>query len=431
MKARELTAYAALSLPLAAVSLPVYVHAPRLYSELGVSLATLGALLLVLRALDALTDPWLGTVADRMPARHGGLRLQIALAMPLIALGALMLFHPHGQGAALIVWFGASLFLLHLGLSAGSIAYFAWGSAMTRSIEERTRVTAARGAAGLVGVLLAAAVPAALSSAQGASASLAAFSVALAVVLLLAATLTLALAPSPPVRVAQSGGGSLGALRQAWRNTVFRRIALIFLINGVAAAVPATLILFFVDDVLQAPGAAGVYLAIYFLCGAAGMPFWVLAARRVGKKRAWLTGMLLSVAAFVWALGMGADTQVAFGVICALSGLAFGADLALPASLLADIIDLDEDGGGMRRDGAYFGVWHLLEKLALALAAGIALPLAGALGYTPGVAANTAGLTIVYALVPCGIKLLAAWLLWRMPVVRPGMRSFQFAGEPA
>ena len=116
------------------------------------------------------------------------------------------------------------------------------------------------------------------------------------------------------------------------------------------------------------------------------------------------------MAAFVWAYFLGAGDVTAFAAICLLSGLAFGADLALPASLLADLIDGDETGG--RPDGAYAGLWHLLEKLALALAAGLALPLLQWLGYAQGVAAQAgSALSVVYALLPCMIKLAAALLL--------------------
>jgi Na+/melibiose symporter-like transporter len=141
------------------------------------------------------------------------------------------------------------------------------------------------------------------------------------------------------------------------------------------------------------------------------MPFWVRFAGRAGKVRAWLLAMVMAVAAFVWAGFLGAGDAAAFTVVCVLSGFAFGADLALPASLLADLIDDDEDACG-RPDGAYFGLWHLLEKLALALAAGITLPLLQWLGYQPGsVAGAGSALSLVYALLPCAIKLSAAALL--------------------
>jgi glycoside/pentoside/hexuronide:cation symporter, GPH family len=93
-----------------------------------------------------------------------------------------------------------------------------------------------------------------------------------------------------------------------------------------------------------------------------------------------------------------------------------GADLALPPSILADVIDDDERLGLGRSEGAYFGLWNLITKMNLALAAGVALPLLGAFGYAPK-AANSAGsllvLSAVYALLPCALKALAAIALWR------------------
>ncbi|MDP9109861.1 MAG: MFS transporter, partial [Pseudomonadota bacterium] len=68
--------------------------------------------------------------------------------------------------------------------------------------------------------------------------------------------------------------------------------------------------------------------------------------------------------------------------------------------------------------GAYFGAWSWATKMNLALAAGVALPLLGYLGYVPGTA-NTAGagaLRIAYALLPCALKLVAAGVLWRAPL---------------
>jgi GPH family glycoside/pentoside/hexuronide:cation symporter len=81
--------------------------------------------------------------------------------------------------------------------------------------------------------------------------------------------------------------------------------------------------------------------------------------------------------------------------------------------MLADLIGPDRPA---RDSGAYFGVWTLTTKLNLALAAGIALPLVAALGFDPaaGSPEGTRALAIVYALVPCVLKLGAAALLWRI-----------------
>ena len=105
------------------------------------------------------------------------------------------------------------------------------------------------------------------------------------------------------------------------------------------------------------------------------MPLWVWLARRIGKERAWLVSMGLSVAAFCWAFLLGQGDAAAFAAVCAMSGLALGADLALPPSILADVIDRGRRGAGaLAGEGSYFGLWNLVTKANLALAAGIALP---------------------------------------------------------
>jgi Na+/melibiose symporter-like transporter len=124
--------------------------------------------------------------------------------------------------------------------------------------------------------------------------------------------------------------------------------------------------------------------------------------------------MLLAIVTFGWAAWLGPGDTVAFFAICAASGIALSADLALPPSMLADAID---GGPGRVRAGTYFGLWALATKLNLALAAGIALPLVQWLGYAPGVASSASAqgaraLAIVYAGVPCALKLLAVVLAW-------------------
>lgn len=407
---RALAAYAAAALPLAAAALPVYVHAPKFYSALGLDLALIGFLLLAVRLLDAVSDPLLGLLADRVPQCRGGRKAMLVASVPAIAVGMFLLFHPPAAGG-LASWLMLSLILVYLGLSAASISYFALGSAWSRDYGERTRITAARGAAALTGVLLAAALPEWLAQRYGTAAGLGLFSIAYAPVLVAAVALTVLAGPRD-ASVAQTSPLRMRDVLRPLRNQRFLRLAAIFLVNGVATAIPATLVLFYVADVLQRPDLTALFLVLYFIAGAAGMPAWVRIAAHAGKARAWLLSMVLAVAAFISAWFLGPGDAGAFAIVCVLSGLAFGADLALPASLLADVID-DDEGRDGRPDGAYFGLWHLLEKLALALAAGLALPLLQALGYMPGVAVVAgSALPWVYALLPCVIKLAAALMLW-------------------
>jgi GPH family glycoside/pentoside/hexuronide:cation symporter len=201
-------------------------------------------------------------------------------------------------------------------------------------------------------------------------------------------------------------------IRRPLADPLFRRLLVVYMLNGIAAAIPATLVLFFIADVLNAEARQGLFLALYFIAGAAGMPLWVRASAKFGKAQTWLAAMVVAIAAFVWASRLSAGDTTAFAVICVMSGLALGADLALPPSLLADVIGRR---GRMEATGSYFGLWTLATKLNLALAAGIALPLLDTLGYRPGGRDTAAlgALAVVYALVPCVLKLGAAGaLIW-------------------
>ena len=408
---RQTLCYGALGLPLAMAALPLYVHLPQRYAQAGLSLELLGALLLAARLADAGVDPVLGALIDRM--RRRGLALALALALAMLAGGLFGLMHPPAQGVA--AWLLLFMLLTFFGFSLATIVHQSWGVEIGGDAAGRIRVTASREGFGLLGILLAAALPGLLSADPAHGLSLLARIYPLLV--LGAALLAWRGAPSMPERTAVAAPRLLAGMGLAWRNPRFARLLAVFAVNGIAGALPATLVLFFVADVLQAPQWSGPLLALYFLAGALGLPPWVGLARRLGRMRAWMLGMLLAAAAFAGALGIGAGDVQPFALVCLLSGLALGADLALPAALLADIAEADAGAGEPQavRAGAYFGWWNLVAKLNLALAAGIALPALAWLGYQPGATAPAAraALTTAYCLLPLALKLLAAVLAWR------------------
>jgi len=88
--------------------------------------------------------------------------------------------------------------------------------------------------------------------------------------------------------------------------------------------------------------------------------------------------MVLAVAVFIFAAQLGTGDIAGFLLVCVLSGLALGTDLALPSALLAGAIQANGDLG--KAEGAYFGWWNFATKLNLALAAGVALPVFGPAG---------------------------------------------------
>ena len=411
--------YGLLGLPLAFVALPLYVILPNHYArEFGAPLALLGLVLLAARLVDAVLDPLIGRWCDRLFARSIAAVLGAsAMAAVVLALGLWgLLFPPSAVIAAgtnlLLAWAGLLMAITYTAYSVVSVAHQSWGARLGGNEAQRSRVVAWREGLSLLGVLIAAVLPATL----GLGATVSTFAVLLTLgwwawsrsatpIALKAAGPALRLGPSP--------------LRQP----AFLRLLAVFVINGTASAVPATLVLFFVQDRLQAsPSVEPAFLATYFLCAALSIPLWVRLVARIGLARTWLVGMALAVAVFIWAATLGAGDVLPFLVVCALSGIALGTDLTLPGAMLAGLIgQLGERG---QREGAYFGWWSFATKLNLALAAGLALPLLALFGYEPGARDPAAlqTLTIAYCLLPCVLKLLAGGALYAL-VIRPEQRA--------
>jgi Na+/melibiose symporter-like transporter len=419
-------AYGLMGFPLAFAALPLYVILPNHYArEFGVPLATLGAVLLGARLFDAFIDPALGRLTDRLFARSTAAVLALGAAAALVlAIGFALLFFPLvSEPGALVIWATAMLMLTYAGYSALSVAHQSWAAMLGGNEAQRSRIVAWREGLGLLGVVTASVLPVLL----GLPVTTAVFFAALAIGWwgwqrsVRPVTLTQHAASEKPATPT--------SVWQPFHQASFRRLLAVFMLNGIASAIPATLVLFFIQDKLAAPASfEPLFLGSYFLCAALSIPLWLAVVKRIGLARSWLVGMVLAMSVFVWASQVGNGEVLAFALICALSGVALGADLALPSALLAGVIqnsrapatssqptDVADPG-----TGAYFGWWSFATKLNLALAAGLALPLLDLFGYAPGVrdAAALNALVVAYCVLPCVLKALAAGALYLL-VIRP------------
>jgi len=410
-----LAAYALLGLPLMMTALPLNILLPDFCAaRTGIALGTIGNIMLATRLIDAVVDPLLGAWVDAEKTRASYAR-PLLLAAPVLALAFWLLFHPPAAlridgdancGAAL--WLFTTLACAYVGFSLATVAYQAWGAELAHDDAGRTRVVGSREAAGLIGVLIGGSLP------QIAGYQALAITFLILFVLLLA--LLLARAPRPQASGKAIAGNPYLAFIEPLRFANARWLLTVFACNALAPAITSTVFIFFVADRLALGAQSGLFLALYFVSGAASMPLWIRLARRFSLHALWLAGMVAAVVSFVWAYWLGAGQLAGFAAICVVSGLAFGADLALPPSLLARVIDSNGHAG--QREGSYFGLWNAVNKLVLALAGGIALNLVTALGYERGASSEAAlaALALTYAVVPCALKLLAASLLfmaWR------------------
>jgi glycoside/pentoside/hexuronide:cation symporter, GPH family len=442
---RAACAYGFMAAPLAFAALPLYVLFPQFYAtELGLSLGALGALLLLVRALDAITDPLIGRWLDAHLHTHNLLRMALVACVVLVA-GFWATFNPLQQwsNTQLLLWAALMLTACTAAYSLLTLALQTWVSRLDAGTgahglaQVQRRLIAWREGFGLLGVVVGASLPAWL----GMSATTTALLVFTVLALLawqwvsqrlpisdaaphtVPATTT-AIATTTPASAAHTannpdtGNTQHAADAVVGQASFFKQLMWVHVINGMASAVPATLVLFFVRDRLQAPaGSEGLFLLLYFAAAGLGMPLWQKAMQRIGLVKAWGIAMLMATAAFAATANLGAGDAVWFALVCLGSGVALGADLCVPQAMLAQWLNRPHtestEDTERRQDGVYFGWWNVVSKGNLALAAGVSLPLLGVLGYVPGAPEQTQALAWVYGALPCALKITAAALLWR------------------
>ena len=399
--------YSILALPLAFAGLPLYIHSPDFYArDLGMSIGLIGAILLAIRLLDAFQDPLIGYLSDR----HADKRYVIVLmgvVMLLMGMGAVF-YGPH-FAVPQALWFTVSMILATTGFSIVTININMIGGFWHDDPQQRTRISAWREAFGLVGLLIASALPAILQNFRPAEE---AFRILFWVFggIMVAAFIMFTRFMS------RISAGHMMNKNDPQRGFSFfsiltgpdRHFFAVCFFTHLAAAMPGVMVLFFIRDYLQAESLSGLFLCLYFISGAVLMTVWVRLAKRIGKEQAWFCSMILAVCTFVWAFFLQPGDVVAYGVICVLSGMALGADLALPPSILADRVTNQK---AQTHATQYYAFIAFIPKTAIAIASGISFLLLEYLGFVAGAENSSrvlAGVITLYALVPCFIKLGAA-----------------------
>jgi len=395
----RLPAWALFGAVLSGAGLPIYIYAPKFFADsYGVSLTLLGAVLFGLRLFDVVQDPMLGWVSERLDRARGR---AVAAGAGLLALSMVGLFAV-APPIPPVGWFALTVTGLFTAFSFLTITFYAQGVTKAGRLPGgHVQLAAWRESGALTGVCLAAVAPTLLAGVSATPEAV--FAWTFAAVALLAA---LAMAPEWRGSVAREAPTPIGTIL---RDRIARRLLILALVNAAPLAVSSTLFLFYVESRLGAPGWEGALLVLFFLAAAASAPGWGWLAGRIGAKRALLGAMVLAIASFATVLGLGRGDTLPFAVICVLSGATIGADLTLlPALFARRMADISPNGG------QGFGLWSLVSKFTLALAAATLLPLLEAGGFTVG-GDNGADalwrLTLLYALVPCVLKLVAIGLL--------------------
>lgn len=404
------------ALPLAMLVGPIYAFLPNYLTEtVGLSAVGVGLALSFTRLWDVVSDPVAGVVSDR----YGSRAAWMLAGLPFSLIGVYYLFVDAAALTVSTVAFAS--IALYGGWTLTKLNYDAWGAELSPDYDGRTAYASAREGFGLLGFLV---VVVLLGAADAAGPQVLAASfkwLGWAMLVFVPAAIFAALKAVPAGQRVRSKA-KLADLRALWRDDALRRLSGAFLLNGIAAALPATLFLDFVQYRLGRADLAGPLLILYFVCGVIALPLWIKVSKKYDKTKAWMYSMAWATVFFIIVPFLGRGDAIWFGIICVLTGISLGADLALPAAIQADIAEKRREETGRQQTGLLFALLGMLTKLAYAVGV-LAYPLLSLLGFSSqnANASSSEGLFalgILYGLVPCIAKLGAIWIMKDFPIGR-------------
>ena len=396
--------FSSLAFVIGMAGLPVYIHAPKYFVDVyGISLVTMGVIIFFLRLVDVFQDPILGIIASKT-TRFGA--LPIALSVVAMCVGMIMLFAIQSPVSPSL-WFSISLFLVFSGFSFAYIRSYAQGL-INLGAKDQIRLARWREVGTTLGICVAAILPTTLLLVSADGYPL--FAIFFCLIAILA--LMHVWSQFPASNSFQDSQNSFSSLLSATRNLRIRNLLFLALVNSSPVAFSSTLFLFFVESRLNAPDWAGIFLILFFLAAAIATPFWTKLADVHGVFKILKISMLLSIISFFGATFLAEGDGLIFSAICLLSGATVGADLALLPVLFARQIEnssIVPDLG--------FSLWNFVSKATLAFAAVISLPLLELVGFNssgPNSENALLALTFGYAVLPCILKCISIFLLFKI-----------------
>ena len=137
---RVLASYSGVSIPMAAMGMPIAVYLPQFYAQgMGLDLITVGMVFTVARFWDVITDPLMGLAIDRFDTRWGRRKHWIAISIPILMVSVWMVFMPDPDSVSGL-YLGFWMIMLYIGYTMLAIAHQSWGAELAVSYDDRSRL---------------------------------------------------------------------------------------------------------------------------------------------------------------------------------------------------------------------------------------------------------------------------------------------------
>ena len=151
----KILAYGFPALPLASLYFGIYVLIGEFYFEnYGLALSVIGSIFIIIRLLDAFTDPIMGYISDNFPLRFGKRKPWVLIGGTVFIFSTWMLFVPIYKSVD-VEYFFFWLFISAIGWTIAYAPYYAMGAELSMDYLERSKITFCRELFTIFGIIFA------------------------------------------------------------------------------------------------------------------------------------------------------------------------------------------------------------------------------------------------------------------------------------
>ena len=419
-------AYALPVMPVVCLLAPVTIVQGIYAKYYGLPLSALALVLLVARFFDAITDPLIGYCSDRYQQHQGTRKPFMVVGGVSFVISIYHLYVPPAE--VTLTYFTLWFMIVYLAWTVFEIPHMAWGSELALSSGDKAKLYSLRAMSASAGLVLFYAVPLFpfFSSTEITPETLKASSILACGLVLVFLIFSMKVTPSgafKPLEICNRDSASpVPSLKNRLSAFTANRPFMVFLAAYVCLSMASgmwySLIFLFVDVHLALGDKFAQVFIVAFVLALISTPLWYRLALRFGKKKAWVLGVVLIMASFLFCGTLtpeNASTQhlVFLKVLHSLGG---GCINALAPASLSEIIDYDTWKSGRQRSGIYFSTYTFATKAVSGLATGAGLGIAALYGFDATATFQNkqavSGLMLAMSLIPTGLSLLSLGLIF-------------------
>ena len=364
---------------------------------LGISAAAVGTLFVVARIWDAINDPIMEVLEDKVgTGKHGKFRPYVVrFGLPMLVVGILAFTAIPGLPDNLKLPYAYVTYILYGMLyTAVNIPYGSLASVMSNDPNERTALSTFRNLGSMAGnMLVMIMVPKIIFNAQGAvtAEGFTTCAIILAVVSIISLVLNFRLTRERVVhKTVEKKTGMGGTLKALFKNRAFVGVALAsFTMMGAMLTVSGMNVYLF-KDYFKEPSLTALGSMIGIVSSLIIIPFAGPIVKKLGKKEACVAGGMFTAAIYLIMFFIPNLTAAMYIGLSFVGGFGTGLINTLVWALVSDAIDYQEYISGERNEGTVYSSYSLARKLAQAISGGIGGFALSFLGYQSGAAQQTA-----------------------------------------